>query len=139
MDDAPAQPWTRLPHRRRRAAFGLVLAIGCGLWLVDKESETVKRAQRLKLGQTEIEVEAIMGPPCLTRMRNSQGDRALSYATPFEHQAVEWRTKWARSLRRRGRRLRHMAAYLDAYLPVEVRFSNGRVTYIQRGSEAIGG
>jgi hypothetical protein len=139
MDDAPAKPRTRRAHWKGRTAFGLVLAIGCGLWLVDGESETVKRAQRLKLGQTEIEVEAIMGPPCLTRLRNSGGDRALSYATSFEHQVVEWRTKWARSLRRRGRRLGRMAKYMDAYLPVEVRFSNGRVTYIQRGNQAIGG
>lgn len=139
MDDAPAKPRTRLPHWRRRTAFGLVLAIGCGLWLIDGESETVMRAQRLKIGQTEAEVEAIMGPPCLTRMRNSQGDRALSYATIFEHQVVEWRTRLARDLRRRGRRLGHMAKYMDAYLPVEVRFNNGRVTYIQRGNQAIGG
>lgn len=60
MSDQPPNPRRRW---KRWTALALVLMIGCGVWMVSGEGETVRRAKALRLGMTKAEVAAVMGPP----------------------------------------------------------------------------
>src|SRR5262245_57839816 len=97
-DAMSTNPTTR-PARRWKswAALAFVLAIACGVWLVCREGETVRKSRRLRLGQTSAELITIMGPP-----RGSGGPRDGSiifcfYSTPSEKRnAATWKRIYER-------------------------------------------
>src|SRR5689334_19378249 len=94
-DDGIGQGTGGVKPRRRRwkrwTVAVLLMAIGFGVWMVFGESETVRKARALQVGQTVAEVEAIMGEPVMVSFTQTDGlnneplDEVLYFATPFEH------------------------------------------------------
>jgi hypothetical protein len=124
---------------KRRTALALVLAIACGVWVVSGESETLRRARRLKPGMTVAQVEAVMGQPMhrlFTQPSGSAEPHTIScrYATPSESQLYRFRLQLCRYARAMG--FEDLSGIPD--LPVVVEFDdNGQTAYIRRGSEVV--
>jgi hypothetical protein len=132
MTDPPAKPRRRW---KRWATLALVLAIGCGVWMMSREGETVRKSRALQIGMTDVEVDAIMGPPIVTHVASRAPVRQYAaYATPVEA-----------GLRRLRRDVYAVLEALNLLVddsagwPVEVRFDeSGRADEIRRGNEVVG-
>jgi hypothetical protein len=120
----------------------MVLALGCGVWMVSGESETIRRARLIRLGMTEDEVKAIMGEPAVTYV-SMYSEIAGSdfqphpysnhYGTAVEQLRNEWSWKLSKFAGRIG------AAWQPKSLSVEIDFDGrSRVTSFRRGSEVVG-
>jgi hypothetical protein len=126
MTDQPHKPRRRW---KRWTALALVLVIGCGVWMASRESETVRQARQVRIGQTKAEVERIMGPPA------QPGTSLALYATPSEFRWMQFALAVKKVFRKCG--LWH--APVGYRFPVQISFDgNDRVNYIRRGSEVVG-
>jgi hypothetical protein len=126
MTDQPPKPRRRW---KRWIAVSLVVAIVCGAWLASRESETVRQARQVRIGQTKADVERIMGPPA------QPGMSFALYATPSEFRWMQFALAVKKVLRRCS--LWHEPVGYS--FPVQISFDgNDRVNYIRRGSEVVG-
>jgi hypothetical protein len=137
------------PHRRRWkhwVALSAVLMLGCGAWVVSRESPTIRRAQKLRLRMTEPEVRAVMGEPVMTLgplqgwhdPSDPERWKSSCFATRSEDWILEKRVDLECFLSDLVPRETIISIY-DVYglWPVQVDFENGRVVRIRRGDEIV--
>jgi hypothetical protein len=91
MTDQPTKPRRRW---KRWTVLALLLVIGCSVWVVFGESETVRRARQLRIGQTEAEVRAIMGDP-LWQARIPTGPEPSSFVSHMQRRLNSGISGWS--------------------------------------------
>lgn len=110
------------------------MVIGCSVWMVSRESESVRKARGLKLGMTIAEVDALMGEPHLAIPGGEHRMQFAMYATPAEHRM----NRLQAGLHHVAFKAGLIANSTPPELPVVVSFASGRVHWFRRGGEVVG-
>ena len=87
MTATPPKPTRR---RWRWLVVGLLLLASSGAWLVLRDSELIRRARRLRIGQTRKEVAQMMGPWTMMHITDDRPDEYYGHQTQAELLARQW-------------------------------------------------